>query len=269
MRNVTIISLIALGVCLLSLRPATAQDGGKTTDAEAQRAFEAGANAYEEGRFREALAAFERSYELSHRPKLLFNIGRAADGDGQAQRAVDAYKAYLLAFPKAENVKFVESRISKMNAVLMEQRPKTASSAPPGTPLNATPFVQQLLKRRYDLEKAVSKGGPTEQRPPRVLMAVGAGASVLGGALLAIATGTKGDDQRYNYRVAGSLVFLSASVATVVTGGIMLRVRKNRVRRTAELKEVNDELRRLGASISPLISTARSGPFGAQVSFSF
>ena len=44
---------------------------------EAEREWEAASNAYALGNYSEAVAHFERSYELSQEPEMLFNIGQA------------------------------------------------------------------------------------------------------------------------------------------------------------------------------------------------
>ncbi len=44
---------------------------------EAKTAFERGSQAYALGNYEEAVASFERSYQLSSRPELLFNLGQA------------------------------------------------------------------------------------------------------------------------------------------------------------------------------------------------
>lgn len=89
-----------------------------TTGVERARiAFEAGRHAYEQGAFAEALAHYEEAYAAHPLVALLFNIGRAADSDGQAERAIVAYRRYLELMPEAENRAFVEARIAKLLAV--------------------------------------------------------------------------------------------------------------------------------------------------------
>ena len=61
---------------------------------EARQYFELGRLAFIDGRFEEALQAFERSYELSQRALLLFNIGSAVMGP----------EVYLKALAMARNV---------------------------------------------------------------------------------------------------------------------------------------------------------------------
>jgi tetratricopeptide (TPR) repeat protein len=94
----------------------------------AREAFEQGLAAYERGQFEQALAAFERAYGLSPHPKLLFNIGRAADGEAQYARAIGAYQKYLAELPDAENREFVEARIEKLSALQQQATPPTPQS---------------------------------------------------------------------------------------------------------------------------------------------
>lgn len=121
-------------------------------DAEARKAFEAGRAAYDRGLFGKALAHFERAYQLSLRPRLLFNIARAADSDGQYERAVEAYKLYLERMQDAENREFAQSRLRKLRELSATREAasdgvqresdaaavKPSSSAPlPGAPSRA------------------------------------------------------------------------------------------------------------------------------------
>ena len=99
--------------------------------------------AFEDGRFADALGYFERSYELSRRPALLYNIGTAADRIRQNERALEAFEAYLEAVPDAPDRRSVEARIEVLHqsptvpsaaetarAGQSEQPPTIASSAP-------------------------------------------------------------------------------------------------------------------------------------------
>ena len=112
-------------------QPARADDGSSASDpdAAARSAFLAGRQAYDHGAFGEAVTLFERAHGLSPRPELLFNIGRAADADGQSAHAISVYTAYLEALPAAENRDFVLARLEKMRAL---ESLRLASVAPAG-----------------------------------------------------------------------------------------------------------------------------------------
>ena len=83
-------------------------------DAEARRMFEDGRAAYEAGNFEAGLNYFQRAYDLSARPGLLFNIGQAAYRMHSDERALKAFKAYLAQTPNAPNRVEVEQRIREL-----------------------------------------------------------------------------------------------------------------------------------------------------------
>jgi tetratricopeptide (TPR) repeat protein len=118
-----------------------AEDGSRASDpdAAARSAFLAGRQAYDHGAFAEAVTLFESAYALSPRPELLFNIGRAADADGQSAHAIAVYTAYLEALPAAENRDFVLSRLEKMRALESLRSASAAQAAPLPTVAAAMP----------------------------------------------------------------------------------------------------------------------------------
>ncbi len=85
---------------------------------EARRYFLAGREAYQEGRYESALEHFEKSYELSGRPALLWNIATAADRLRRTDRAIEAFELFLAAKPDSDLRPQVEARLR----VLREER---------------------------------------------------------------------------------------------------------------------------------------------------
>ncbi|RMG99459.1 MAG: hypothetical protein D6705_03270, partial [Deltaproteobacteria bacterium] len=67
--------------------------------ARAARHFAAGQQAFREGRFLEAAAAFERSYASVAAPETLFNAAFSYERAGEAVRAIRAYETYLRIAP--------------------------------------------------------------------------------------------------------------------------------------------------------------------------
>ena len=92
-----------------------------TDDAEARRAFAAGAEAFSHGSYRVALDEFRRSHELSGRPELLFNIGLAHDRLREDELALGAFEGYLDRVPDAANRSEVEGRIAELRRVITER----------------------------------------------------------------------------------------------------------------------------------------------------
>ncbi|HKU44615.1 MAG TPA: tetratricopeptide repeat protein [Polyangiales bacterium] len=106
--------LIAIGIGLSSALAHASDPPDPARDAEARRMFEGGREAYEAGNYQQGLYYFERAYELSARPGLLFNIGQAAYRMRSDQRALQAFKAYLDQNPTAPNRLEVEQRIREL-----------------------------------------------------------------------------------------------------------------------------------------------------------
>lgn len=117
-----------LFLLLMSLTPGAQAQGAESSaqslDLRARVAFEAGSDAYAHGRFGEALVQFEQAYAINAHPKLLFNIARAAEFDGQRERAIQAYRQYLAALERADNREFVEARLAKLEAELKAGAPR-------------------------------------------------------------------------------------------------------------------------------------------------
>lgn len=132
-----LIVLLHLAACAPARADALDQQTQPASPA-ARAAFEQGRDAYDRGRFGEALEHFERAYALSPHPKLLYNIGRSADSDGQVERAVSAYSSYLSAFPTAENREFVEARLEKLRALERLRQAQVHELAPVQAPAAAT-----------------------------------------------------------------------------------------------------------------------------------
>jgi tetratricopeptide (TPR) repeat protein len=134
---------------------AQASDGEPTgsSDPAARAAFEAGRLAYNHGRFADALSQFELAFELSHHPKLLFNVARAAESDGRHERALAAYAAYLRALPDADNRDFVEARMQRLRA------------ADGGSETLVAPAVPSA-RETAALDQAARGGAATSATPP-------------------------------------------------------------------------------------------------------
>ncbi len=89
---------------------------------EARTLFEAGRIAFEDGRFADALASFQRAFDLSNRPLLLFNIGACLDRLQRNAEAIEAFEHYLRAQPEASNRPEVEARVRELRAGAERER---------------------------------------------------------------------------------------------------------------------------------------------------
>jgi len=131
------IGWLTLSFCMVTLgSPAVAQQSAQAEgapagptagrDKAARDLFNAGRTAFSEGLFVDAMKSFQRAYELSQRPQLLFNVGMAADSARLDSEALAAFEQYLREIPDAENREYVEARI----ATLKDAAKRGSSPAP-------------------------------------------------------------------------------------------------------------------------------------------
>jgi tetratricopeptide (TPR) repeat protein len=90
-------------------------------DARALSLFEQSERAYDAGRFAEAISLLQQSYVLKKEPVLLYNLGRAHEGNGDLGKAADAYEAFLKAQPDAPDRGALERRIGTLRKQLAER----------------------------------------------------------------------------------------------------------------------------------------------------
>ncbi|HEX2658725.1 MAG TPA: tetratricopeptide repeat protein [Polyangia bacterium] len=92
--------------------------------------FDQGVKQYNLGRFPEAIAEFEKAYDLDPAPILLFNIAQSHRQLGNKEKALFFYRRYLEQAPDAPNRQNVEQRMKDLAASLeqekeLKQRPPT------------------------------------------------------------------------------------------------------------------------------------------------
>jgi tetratricopeptide (TPR) repeat protein len=105
---------------LLSLpRPALAQDAA--ADEEAHAVFNAAQVAYNQGEFQRALDYFERSYELSARPALLYNIATTQDRLRMDREALASYRRYLELDPEGAQIQLARNRIRDLETRVTDE----------------------------------------------------------------------------------------------------------------------------------------------------
>jgi tetratricopeptide (TPR) repeat protein len=125
--------LVALGATLVasSVRAQEPDAHTEARDTEAHSLFEAGRAAFNDGRYEDARDYFQRSFELSGRGDLLYNIGTAEDRMRQDADALESFRAYLATTPDAPNRTEVEARIAVLEAAVAADEPAAPVEAPP------------------------------------------------------------------------------------------------------------------------------------------
>ena len=174
-----------------------AQDAPSAHDAEARALFEAGRVAYSDGRFEAALTHFRNSYELSGRPRLLYNIGSAADKLRRDQQALEAFEAYLAQVPGADNRNEVAARIEVLRAQL-RAHPTTANPASSvATPREAAAAGAQQNTGGAAVVTVGNRDGQPRDGDGSILSEwwfwTLIGAAIAGGVLIAVLAATSGD----------------------------------------------------------------------------
>lgn len=133
--------------------------------APADELLERGLRSYAVGRYDEAIASFQRGYELEARPEFLYALGQAQRMRGDCKAALSSYRAYLRTSPPERS-----AAPARQNAARCEQQ-LTAAPSPlamaVGPPQPATP-----PRRRWQDDRAAP-----------LLAALGGAALVAGGAL--------------------------------------------------------------------------------------
>lgn len=99
-------------------------------EAQARQSFEDGRLAFSEGRSEVALQAFQRAYELSGRPELLYNIALVHDRLRHDREALASFQQFLVEVPGTEFRTSVESRIRVLEEeIAREEALATAAGA--------------------------------------------------------------------------------------------------------------------------------------------
>jgi tetratricopeptide (TPR) repeat protein len=146
----------------------------KDSKAQALELFNQSADLYAQGKFDEAAKLLEKAYALHPEPVLLYNLGRAYEGLGENQKAIDAYTHYLDQAPKAKDRGALERRIQTLkDQVAKEQKLEQEHAEAENKPETLPPAPQ---------EKAPApKPGGSAQLWPWVV--TGVGAAIIGAGL--------------------------------------------------------------------------------------
>jgi hypothetical protein len=153
--------ILLLGCVLAATSAALAaptQDDEKR--AAAKRFYDTGTLLYERGEFVDAAKEFERAYKEAPLPAFLYNIASAYDKAGDRKQAVEAYRKYAAAMPKAEDNAVARARADvlerewkELEAAKAGPKPEPKRALPPPLPF-AEPVTKYTYKTIVDLDGA-------------------------------------------------------------------------------------------------------------------
>jgi tetratricopeptide (TPR) repeat protein len=141
---------------------AQSEEISEENEERARQLFQAGDEHYANGRYEDALAAFEEAYALSGRPLLLFNMANAQERTGMYDEAIASLERYLPDADEGEASR-IETRLTSLRSRAARVRDMTSTPDPVETPPD---------------EPGISPVGP-------ILLGVG-GAALIGGLVLAL-----------------------------------------------------------------------------------
>ena len=114
---------------------ARAADGEPLTaearEARALELFDKSEEAYQKGRFQDAVNLLREAYELKKEPVLLYNLARAYEGFGALDLAAKAYEDYLAGQPDTKDRGAIEQRIATLRRQIAEREASKKRAAQP------------------------------------------------------------------------------------------------------------------------------------------
>jgi hypothetical protein len=144
------VRIFAFVLALVVAAPAALAQVDEATMARAQKHFKKGEKLYALGKFEDALKQYEKAYEYSELPELLFNIGQCHRNLDNYEEAIFSFKKYLSEKPAADNRAAVEKLIEELTEA---QRKREAARPTPPRP-------------RQRLEPVPSSNEPEIPPPP-------------------------------------------------------------------------------------------------------
>jgi tetratricopeptide (TPR) repeat protein len=142
-RNQVTAVLVGLAVlsfaAALTSAPSPARADEEATE-QARQHYEKGKQAFDLGKWDDAIAEFEEAYRLRSDPTFLFNMAQAYRRKGDLQRARDLYKNYLIENPESPKRSEIEKRIRTLEKEMKNPaRRQIEAPAPVAKPNEAPP----------------------------------------------------------------------------------------------------------------------------------
>ncbi len=145
--------------------------------AEAKKLFEDGSQAYTDGRYEEAIKAWEQSYQLSGKPLIFESIANAYERQGDKKKAREYLAKWREAAPKEEHDQ-LDARIKNLDARIAAADAAEAARKEEEAKKKADKAAQDKAAQGDSKEKE-------QARASRMKLAIGVGA----GGVLAVVAG--------------------------------------------------------------------------------
>lgn len=173
-----LVALTLMSSALLISEPATAEDQPSDEAImdqrreEARAKYEAGAEAYARGRYKDAVDWFLAADRLAPSASLSFNVARAYERLGDDSSALRWYRDYLRRSPTAPNAEAVRRSIDTLAAALARKglqqltilsTPAGATVSVDGQPSGVTPWTSDLVPGEHHV-RLTYRGHAEEER---------------------------------------------------------------------------------------------------------
>jgi tetratricopeptide (TPR) repeat protein len=171
--------VVLVTAALIAAWPGAARAEDRATE-QARQHYESGTRHYDLGHWDEAIADFEKAYELRPDPNFLYNLAQVYRRKGEIKRALDLYKNYMRKVPNGPLRDEVEEKISALQKQIDEAAAKPAVApiepaaaapvpAPPGgvaVPGNEPPIQQTPVSPSPNPTPAQTLAPPTPVAAP-------------------------------------------------------------------------------------------------------
>ncbi|MBO6933733.1 MAG: tetratricopeptide repeat protein [Deltaproteobacteria bacterium] len=249
-------TIALVGGAMLAGPTASAQSND--LDQEARALFEAGRVAFDAGRYEDALEHFDDAYARSRRPRLLYNVGLAADRAGRVDLAIRAYSKFLDSVEDSPHRATVEGRLAELRAQgasppdpIIQPQPQPQPEVPiimntptptPEPAQQSAPVAPQPQTQAQPQAQPQPNGQPRMAEPPNrtgpILAIVGGAALALGGvALIGLSFSAKAEaedeimwprandaNERARRRSGSGFVLGAVGVVAALVGIVWLKV---------------------------------------------
>lgn len=209
--------------------------------AEAKRLFDDGSDAYADGRYEDAVKAWEKSYELSGKPLIFESIGNAYERLGDKKKAREYLARWRAEAPPAEHeqldarIKNLDARIAAAEAAeaerkAQEEKKKAGNEAAEKAKKEDAKALEEARSTRLVAGIAVGGAGVLAVGAGIVVGAVGAGqrpdpntaCAESGGRTLCKASERGAIEGSSTLALAGDITWIAGAVLAAAGGVLIL-----------------------------------------------